>query len=141
MARYSPPKAWFYLQKQRQRRDGDGGGEIVSEAVNTVRPSISGNPFVGEEQAGDVGVWTGAEAFQYLWRLNTVAVGYDETHLSDSAGTLVFQVRGQDANGIWSPWYSSDPMEITAGDLPETVLMFGDEPLTYGDEYLIYGEA
>lgn len=83
-----------------------------SEAVNIVRPSIDGPGIAGEEHSGNNGLWENSVDFEERWLLNG-AVVEDGSLYTPPVGTIVYQVRAQDENGIWSPWASSDPMIVT----------------------------
>lgn len=111
-------------------RKPSGGPAPVSDAVNTVAPSITGTGYAGDEHEADEGTWTDALDYQYRWWFNGNIVGSGTEYTPATEGELKLQVRGQDANGVWSAWVWSDPVEIEEPIVEGEVTHLGD-PVTH----------
>jgi hypothetical protein len=111
-----------------------------------VAPALTGDDFVGGTQALGLGTWTAAVAYQRAYiRLPFISLsdtGATRVIAAEDAGqTIVGAVRGQDAGGIWSRWYVSNPVTI-APDVPLDVWAWEDgEPMAWEDGELIQLEA
>lgn len=89
-----------------------GAGSLLP--VNTLAPSIAGDPYIGETLTATPGTWTGADSVSGEWYVNNVATGDTDTSytvLLADAG-LQIEYRETATNGAGSVTQASNTISI-----------------------------
>lgn len=112
-------------------------GRVVGPPVNTVAPSISGDPTQGQTLTGDVGSWTNSPtSFALRWLRDAVAIdgaiGYTFDLTGVDVGTeIVFEaaaINSAAPSGVVATSAAVGPIADSSPDLPATrTVAFGSK--------------
>lgn len=87
----------------RKAFDPRRSSQATSLPVNTLAPSIAGDPYVGEVLTATPGTWTGADSVVGEWYVNNVATGDTDTSytvlLADAGKSVEYRETATNTDG------------------------------------------